>query len=155
MGILTEEMKRVVREQRLGFVATVCEDGTPNLSPKGSTIDWDDDNLVFANIRSPQTIVNLRRNPSVEINVVDPVSRKGFRFKGVATVLKVGPLYEEILASYRRRGVDRPIREIVLVRVQRALPVDSPAYDSGLTEEQVRARWLRYWDKLHKKQRRR
>ena len=33
--ILTPDMKRVVREQRLGFVATVCSDGTPNLSPKG------------------------------------------------------------------------------------------------------------------------
>src|SRR6266581_2563776 len=30
-------MKRLVTEQRLGFVATVCPDGTPNLSPKGTT----------------------------------------------------------------------------------------------------------------------
>jgi hypothetical protein len=33
MAMLTEDMKRVVREQRLGFYATVCEDGSPNLSP--------------------------------------------------------------------------------------------------------------------------
>jgi predicted pyridoxine 5'-phosphate oxidase superfamily flavin-nucleotide-binding protein len=33
MGILTVDMKRVVEQQRLGFVATVCPDGTPNLSP--------------------------------------------------------------------------------------------------------------------------
>ncbi len=31
MGILTVDMKRVVEQQRLGFVATVCPDGTPNL----------------------------------------------------------------------------------------------------------------------------
>jgi hypothetical protein len=37
MAILTEDMKRVVREQRLGFIATVCPDGTPNLSPKGTS----------------------------------------------------------------------------------------------------------------------
>jgi hypothetical protein len=30
MPILTEDMKRVVREQTLGFVATVCPDGTHN-----------------------------------------------------------------------------------------------------------------------------
>ena len=35
MAMLTEDMKRVGREQRLGYVATVCPDGTPNLSPKG------------------------------------------------------------------------------------------------------------------------
>ena len=37
MAILTEDMKRLVREQGLGFYATVCEDGSPNLSPKGTT----------------------------------------------------------------------------------------------------------------------
>ena len=46
MGILTEDMKRVVREQRLGFFATVCPDGSPNLSPKGTTIVLDDDQVV-------------------------------------------------------------------------------------------------------------
>ena len=45
MGILTEDMKRLVSEQRLGFVATVCPDGTPNLSPKGTTAVWDDDHM--------------------------------------------------------------------------------------------------------------
>ena len=37
MGILTDHMKRLVNEQQLGFHATVCPDGSPNLSPKGST----------------------------------------------------------------------------------------------------------------------
>src|SRR5690242_17710078 len=37
VGILTEDMKRVVTEQRLAFVATVCPDGTPNLLPKGTS----------------------------------------------------------------------------------------------------------------------
>jgi predicted pyridoxine 5'-phosphate oxidase superfamily flavin-nucleotide-binding protein len=36
MGVLTDEMKQVVEQQRLAFVATVCADGTPNLSPKGT-----------------------------------------------------------------------------------------------------------------------
>jgi len=53
MGLLTPDMKRVVEQQRLGFFATVCPDGTPNLSPKGTTAVWDNDHLVFANIRSP------------------------------------------------------------------------------------------------------
>ena len=36
------------------------------------------------------------------------------------------------------------IREIVMVRVESAQPIDSPAYDLGLTEDEVRARWERY-----------
>ena len=109
MAMLTEEMKRVVREQRLGFVATVCPDGTPNLSPKGTTTVWDDEHLVFADLRSPGTMENLRLNPAIEVNVVDPVLRKGYRFKGTAVILSEGPRYEEIVESYRSGNISNPI----------------------------------------------
>ena len=152
MGILTEDMKRLVSQQRLGFVATVCPDGTPNLSPKGTTAIWDDDHIVFADIRSPATVSNLRRNPSTEINVVDPMVRKGYRFKGVATVLTEGALFERILDFYRvERNLDESrikIRSFVLVKIEEALPVVSPAYDLGLSEEQVREKMQRYFDSL-------
>jgi uncharacterized protein len=149
MGILTDDMKRVVSEQRLGFVATVCPDGSPNLSPKGTTAVWDDDHLVFANIRSAGTLANLRRNPSIEVNVVDPFVRKGYRFKGAASILDSGPLYEQARDFYKQRGspIDL-IREIVLIHVASAQPVDSPAYDLGMTEDEVRERWERHFASL-------
>jgi uncharacterized protein len=147
-GILTADMKRVVGEQRLGFVATVCPDGTPNLSPKGTTAVWDDDHLVFANIRSPGTLANLRRNANVEVNVIDPILRKGYRFKGMASILESGALYDKVLAFYRERGAQSVIREIVMIRVQIAQPIDSPAYDLGLTEDQIRDRWEQHFRSL-------
>jgi predicted pyridoxine 5'-phosphate oxidase superfamily flavin-nucleotide-binding protein len=137
-------MKRVVREQRLAFVATVCADNTPNLSPKGTIAVWDDNHFVFANIRSPQTVSNLRRNAAIEINVVDPIVRKGYRFKGIATVLDTGAQFEEVTAFFRERGVLNPFREVVVVKVEQALPLTSPAYDLGLSEEEIRARWERH-----------
>jgi len=145
MGVLDARMKLLVERQRLGFVATVCPDGTPNLSPKGTTVVWNDDHLVFADIHSPGTVSNLRSNPAVEINVVDAIVRKGYRFKGTARVLGDGALFDEILAFLRKRGVSSPIRHIVLVKVDRALPLVSPAYDAGATEEEVRSRWREYW----------
>ncbi len=157
MGILTEDMKRVVSEQRLGFVATVCPDGTPNLSPKGTTAVWDDDHIVFADIRSPATVSNLRRNPSTEINVVDPMVRKGYRFKGVASVVTEGEgaLFERILDFYRtERNLDEGrtrIRSFVLVKINEAMPLISPAYDQGPTEDQVREKMQHYFDSLQRK----
>ena len=148
MGILTVDMKRVVEQQRLGFVATVCPDGTPNLSPKGTTAVWDDDHLIFANIRSPGTLANLRQNANVEVNVVDPFVRKGYRFKGVASILESGALYDNLLAFYRGRGSQFAIREIVIIQIQTAQPIDSPAYDLGLTEEEVRDRMDRHFQSL-------
>ena len=142
-------MKRIVEEQRLGFVATVCPDGTPNLSPKGTTAVWDDDHLVFANIRSPGTLANLRQNANVEVNVVDPFVRRGYRFKGVASVLESGAPYDKAIAFYEARGSRvSAIREVVMIRVDSAQPIDSPAYDFGLTEAEVRDRWDRHFQSL-------
>ncbi len=151
MGVLTEEMKQLVREQSLGFVATVCPDGTPNLSPKGTTTVWDDDHLVFADIASPGTIENLRANPAVEVNVVDPISRKGFRFKGTAELVGDGPVFDEVVAWYGTpaAGIERDlagsVRTIVLIRVESASALVSPVYVSGKSEAEVRAWWEGYW----------
>ena len=148
MGILTDDMKRIVREQRLGYIATVCRDGTPNLSPKGTTAVWDDDHLVFADIRSPHSVQNIEHNPSVEVNVVDPLVRKGYRFKGRGVVHRSDEVFQHGCQKYRDMGLTLEIRALVLIRVDRALPLFSPAYDRGDTEEQVKDRWLRYWRKL-------
>ena len=150
MGTLNEEMRRVVEEQRLGYAATVCPDGTPNLSPKGTTAVWDADRLIFADIRSPGTVENLRWNPTIEVNVVDPISRKGTRFKGTGMVLTEGDLFDEALEFYRERGVVNEIRAVVLVEVERVLSLTSPAYDLGATEEEVRERWERHHEALRK-----
>jgi len=150
MGILTEDMKQVVREQKLGFIATVCSDGTPNLSPKGTTAVWDDDHLVFADLRSPGTMENLRHNPAIEINVVDVVARTGYRFKGRATIVSDGPVYEKLLETARERDLDRMVRSFVLVKVERAGELISPGYDQGKSEAEMRTEWLDYWNDLNR-----
>ena len=70
--MLTADMKRVIREQRLGFVATVNPDGTPNVSPKATFVVIDDATIGFGDIRSPGTLRNLKSNPAIEVNFVDP-----------------------------------------------------------------------------------
>jgi predicted pyridoxine 5'-phosphate oxidase superfamily flavin-nucleotide-binding protein len=138
MGILTADMKRLVNEQQLGFCATVCPDGSPNLSPKGSTRVWDDDRLFFADICSPRTTENLRSGSLIEINVVDPFLRKGYRFKGRAVI------YEPASAGFAA-GIERMraggsaltgrVQAIIVIEVQHAEPLISPAYDDGTTTE--------------------
>jgi uncharacterized protein len=155
---LTADMKRVVTEQRLGYFATVCPDGTPNVSPKGTIAVWDDDHLVFANIRSPGTIANLKKNPAIEVNVVDPFVRKGYRFKGTGEVIVDGERFREIMAFYRGRWVDTArdrnearVRAFVLIKVERALPLISPAYDDLSADEQsIRTQWISYFEALNK-----
>ncbi len=154
MGILTEDMKRVVREVGLAFHATVSEDGSPNLSPKGTTAVWDDDHLFFADIRSPQTVANIRRGSSVEVNVVDPFVRKGYRFKGPAEVLERGTDgFTTGIARLRDEGFTTPedrIDSIVVIDVLQASPLVSPAYDDGTRNEtEITRSWQERYERLH------
>jgi len=137
MGVLTDDMKRVVREQRLGYIATVCPDGTPK----------DDDHLVFADLASPGTIANLRQNSAIEINMVDHFIRKGYRFKGTAEVIGSGPEFDNVMTLFadRQAGVNAAIRNFVMMTVTRALPVISPGYVNDVTESQMLAQWEEYY----------
>jgi predicted pyridoxine 5'-phosphate oxidase superfamily flavin-nucleotide-binding protein len=153
MAILTEDMQRVIREQRLGFYATVCEDGSPNLSPKGTTLVWDDDHIFFADVRSPKTVENIRRGSLVEVNVVDPLVRKGYRFKGPGEIHGPGTSpYAEGLERLREAGstlADR-VKAIVIVEVREAREVVSPAYDDGtLTEADLIGTFRARFASLH------
>jgi predicted pyridoxine 5'-phosphate oxidase superfamily flavin-nucleotide-binding protein len=148
MGVLSPDARRVVEEQRLGFVATVNDDGTPNLSPKGTMAVLDDDHLTFADIRSPGTIRNLRERPAIEVNIVDPIGRMGYRFRGTATVVDGGTRLDELLAFYRDRGTNLPIQRIVVIQVERCERVISPAYDQGESEAVIRERWRAHFAAL-------
>ena len=148
-GFLTDDMKRLIDEQRLGFFATVCADGSPNLSPKGTIAVWDDNHLAFGNIRSPGTLENLRRDPRIDINVVDPFTRQGYRFKGIASILESGASYERAIEFYRARGSKvSAFKEIVLIKLTAIQFIDSPAYDFGISESEIRDRWQKHYQSL-------
>jgi predicted pyridoxine 5'-phosphate oxidase superfamily flavin-nucleotide-binding protein len=60
---ITEDMETIIKRAILSFAATVNEDGTPNLSPK-ATLTVRNISLYLADIASPGTARNLRRNPA-------------------------------------------------------------------------------------------
>ena len=140
---MTPGMMRVVREQRLGFVATVNADGTPNLSPKGTFAVVDAATVAFAEIRSPGTLRNLAVNPAAEVNFVDPFTRRGCRLLGTARIVRKNDAgFDRLLPLFADHGsLVARARAIVLVAVSRAVPLSSPAYDDGATEEELRRLW--------------
>ena len=108
------------------------------LSPKGSTRVWDDGHLFFADICSPQTTANIRAGSLVEVNVVDPFVRKGYRFKGRAVVYERGSaVFTEGVERMRADGskLTERVEAIVVIEVRHATPLISPAYDDGVTTE--------------------
>lgn len=148
MTLITSEIKNFLDLQKLGYVATVSSDGKPNISPKGTVIAWSSTVIAFADIRSPDTMTNLQNNPFVEINVIDPLSRKGYLFSGTAKIIKDTPLYDDILTHYRTNGIQSPINSIVTVDVSSVSIVMSPLYDLGKTEDEIRLKWKKYFADL-------
>jgi uncharacterized protein len=151
--MLTLDMKRLIEEQRLGFVATAAPDGTPNVSPKGTFVVLDDRTIAFGEIRSPGTIRNLRANRRIEVNFVDVFVRKGYRFAGTATVVERGEADFEILLPKLRSALAHRIRAIVTIAVTKALPLTSPAYDNGKTEPELRRAWTARFRMLQPRER--
>lgn len=138
--IITEDMKSIVSTQRLCFAATVTPDGKPNLSPKGTIRVLDNWRLFFCDIASPATRHNLDMNPWIELNIVDPLSRRGYRFFGKATI-HVG---DEVFRKATEVDGERyPVSSVIVLLVERALPVISPGYDYVHDEWEMRSQWKR------------
>ena len=138
---LAEQSDRV-RLEEIG----VSSEGKPNISPKGTIIAWSSELLAFANIRSPDTIINLQNNSFVEINVIDPLSRKGYLFKGTGKIIKDTPMYDDIVNHYRATGIQSPINSVVIINVSSVSEVISPLYDLGKLEEEIKLKWKNFFN---------
>jgi uncharacterized protein len=143
--MLTRSMIELVERQRLGFVATVCPDGSPNVSPKGTFLVLSERALAFGDICSPQTVKNIVSEPRVEVNFVDPLARRGLRARGRAHIYPRGEsTFSELIPRFERWGdLARRIKHIVYIDVESAAELRSPAYDDGATEESLRAHWTK------------
>ena len=143
--MMNPSIRAFVDEWRLGHLATLGPEG-PNVSPKGTFQALSETELVFAEIRSPQTMANLAHDPRVEVNMVDVFARKGARFRGKARF--EGPestLYAELMPRWTTLfGVDLAalIRGFVVIELASVKPLSTPAYDVGATEEALRRDYL-------------
>jgi predicted pyridoxine 5'-phosphate oxidase superfamily flavin-nucleotide-binding protein len=152
MNRLTPDMLRIVDEQKVGYVASVDADGTPNLSPKGTFLVLDDEHIMFGEMRSPKTVENISENPVVEVNFVDLFSRKGFRCKGPAYFVdKHSEKFDELVPRFKEQWGSELcalFNGIVIIEVENASPLVSPAYDIGASESELRRHWLAYFSVL-------
>ena len=142
--MLDTEMIRIIENNTAGMVATVNHDGSPSVSPKGTFVVVAPDTIAFGNIRSPGTVANLRRSPRLEICFLDVLARRAVRVTGLADILSrnaapqaVTELFDETWSEYLPR-----MKQIVVVKVQFAELILSPAYDLGYTEDQLRSMYL-------------
>ena len=152
MGMMSETIRREIDSERMAYVASVNDDGTPNLSPKATLATVDTDQVAFCDLASPRTLANIAARPAVEANVVDPIRRKGWRLAGTARIVDGGAEFESLSALFRGRGVNlagggrqAPVRRFIVIRLSKVSPLLSPAYAQGQSEPEVIDYWSNVW----------
>jgi hypothetical protein len=116
---MSDEVKKAVAECSPGLIATADKAGKPNVSAKGSLRVIDDEHLVFADIRSPRTIANLKENPQVGIICLNPSTRKGCRIWGKAEIMTFGDLFNQLSKEFAARNMK--VNHVVKISVEDAL----------------------------------
>ncbi len=138
--MLTGEIKTLIENHSAGMVATVNSDGTPTVSPKATFLVLSDNQLVFSNIRSPNTVRNIKDRPNVEVCFIDLVLRKSARIIGRAKYIEINEAEPELIRKFEQAYGDylEAMSGFVLIDVMESELILSPAYDLGITENELR-----------------
>ncbi len=138
--MIPKSTQELITRWRLGHIATITPGGFPSVSPKGTFLVIDDRTIGFGDIRSPGTLSNLAANPAVEVNFVDPFTRKGVRLAGSARILPRGSAeFDALWPRWHATwgGLADRIKALVQIDVTRCLPLSTPPYDDGATEAEM------------------
>lgn len=115
MAKLTPEMKEMLSNIHVAYLATADKTGKPNVVPVGTLKVVDDETLRVIVVYLRKTLKNLEENPMVSIVVADTERKFGYQFKGAVEILRSGPLYEEAAEERRKKG--KSLQAVVKVRV--------------------------------------
>ena len=115
MAKLTQDMKNMISKQQC-FYATVDKNCTPNNAPKRSTYIFNDETLLFYEIKGGTTYRNILDGSKVSVALVDKDLSDGYRFNGVPEVLTSGDIYDKKTEYFTSNDLDKPIA-IVLIHI--------------------------------------
>lgn len=127
---IDDEVRAVLKDSVLCWLATTGEDGYPNVSPKEIFTSHGEKLIVIANIASPTSVRNIRSRPQVCVSFVDVFRQRGFKIHGTGRVL-----FERDPAFVRLRdelaemaGADYPIKSVIAVGAERITQILAPSY---------------------------
>lgn len=139
--MLTPDVIALAERSVLCWLATVDEQGQPNVSPKEIFCLLPPASLTIANIASPTSVRNIQRSKKVCVSFVDVFVQKGYKVIGSARVVLPGD------ADYASRaqplqtlvGMRFRIHSVIEVDVTAVEPIVAPSYriyPAETTEEQ-------------------
>lgn len=118
MVVLNDEMKKMLANN-LAYIATVDEQGNPNIGPKISVHLLDDSHIIYYERTGGQHFRNLTANQKMVIGVSNEETMKGFRFHGTIVLHKDDQIFKDAVDYADQRGLKRPkvVPEMTVTRV--------------------------------------
>ena len=127
---LTKKIKDAIHSSVLCWLATSSSDHIPNVSPKEIFTYYKDDKIIIANIASPQSVKNIKRNEKVCVSFIDILVQKGFQLKGKARIVSKENAgftdMEQILLQMTEGKF--PFSSIIEISITSAKPIIAPRY---------------------------
>jgi uncharacterized protein len=113
MAELTQEMKDMIASQQC-FIATVDENGIPNVAPKRSTRVLNNQALIFTEGTGRKTFHNIKNGSKVSVAVVNREILDGYKFLGNAEIQESGELYDMAAAMSKQMNFPPPFAVIII-----------------------------------------
>lgn len=127
---LTAAVLEDVRRSVLCWLASVDDEGMPNVSPKEIFCAEGEAAILIADIASPASLANIRANPKVCVSFVDVFRQKGWKVAGEATIIgrddpDFGRIGRDLIAM---AGPSFPVRHVIRVAPRRITRILAPSY---------------------------
>lgn len=118
MAKLPENVQEIMSKGHNVWVATVSEDGWPNVAIKGSGALLDDEHLYFADLFSKKTRANLENDNRVAVGIFDPEAKVAVQAKGRTENVTDGELFQKVAEQIKELTADLPpIQAVVRIEV--------------------------------------
>lgn len=131
MAKITDEIKEVASKTKGWALATVSKDGTPNVVPIGIAKVHSENEIVLMNNFMKKTEENLKANPDkVAVSIWDMDSKKGYQFKGEATIETSGKIFDEGVEMVKSKMPQLNPKSAIVVKIN-SIYETTPGPDAG------------------------
>ena len=128
--MFTQDVLTYLDRSVLCWLATVDAEGHPNVSPKEVFTPYGEAQLLIANIASPVSARNISNNPHVCVSFVDVFVQKGYKIKGMATLMEPSHKdFSQVEAPLLTNTQGKfPIQSIFKIQTSSIQPIIAPSY---------------------------
>ncbi len=126
---LEKEIKTYIDKSVLCWLATSSKENIPNVSPK-EIFTYYNNEIIIANIASPQTVRNIKENDNVCVSFIDILIQKGYQIKGKAKIIKkndsvFSTLEKELIKMTKGKF---PFSSIIKISIESSKVILAPKY---------------------------